>query len=89
QDAAKAQPGTTIGGMSAQSLKEDDAKQFIANRSGENEGRILSTSQRESLDNVREQLPESNQKGTLEKALQTADKDSLPVKIAGGVQSII
>ncbi|BDA57899.1 MULTISPECIES: conjugal transfer protein TraG N-terminal domain-containing protein [Enterobacteriaceae] len=89
REAAKTQPGTTIGGMSAQSLKEDDAKQFVANRSGENEGRILSTSQREALQNVREKLPESNQKETLEKALQAADKDSLPVKIAGGVQSAI
>ncbi|HCE8707540.1 TPA: conjugal transfer protein TraG N-terminal domain-containing protein [Raoultella planticola] len=89
REAAKAQPGTTIGGMSAQSLDEDKAKQHVANTSGENEGRILSPSQREALQNVREKLPESNQKETLEKALQTSDNNSLPVKMAGGVQSTI
>jgi conjugal transfer mating pair stabilization protein TraG len=35
--------------MSAQSLDEDKAKQHVANTSGENEGRILSPSQREAL----------------------------------------
>ena len=89
REAATAQPSTTIGGMSAQTLNEDNAKQHVANTSGENEGRILSPSQREALQNVQEQLPESNQKETLEKALQAADTDSLPVKIAGGVQSAI
>jgi conjugal transfer mating pair stabilization protein TraG len=57
--------------MSAQSL-EEDAKQHVANTSGENEGRILSPSQREALQNVREKLPESNQRKP--RKAQTADK---------------
>lgn len=89
QQAAQAQPTTEVGGMTASTLNEGDARAHVANTNGENNGRVHTQADTQKLQRVEDTLPLGNVNETIDKAKQTADTDSLLPKTVAGVQSTV
>ena len=70
RDASTAQPGNTIGGITAQSLNEDNGRLHVANEGGEGEGRVLSQADRDTLNQVKNNLPIGSTNDTIERGIQ-------------------
>ncbi|PLO88334.1 conjugal transfer protein TraG [Klebsiella pneumoniae] len=70
RDASTAQPGNTIGGITAQSLNEDNGRLHVANEGGAGEGRVLSQADRDTLNQVKNNLPMGSTNDTIERGIQ-------------------
>jgi conjugal transfer mating pair stabilization protein TraG len=89
EQAAKAQPTTEVGGMTAGTLNEGDGRAHVANTSGENNGRVHSQADSQKLQRVEDTLPLGNVNETIDKAKQAADTDSPLQSVVAGTQSTI
>ncbi|AOO59845.1 conjugal transfer protein TraG (plasmid) [Raoultella ornithinolytica] len=89
EQAAKAQPTTQVGGMTAGTLNEGNARAHVANSNGDNNGKVHSEGDSSKLRNVQTSLPMGNTSETLEKAKQVGDRDSLLVGTVSGAQGVI
>ncbi|KYT22237.1 conjugal transfer protein TraG N-terminal domain-containing protein [Escherichia coli] len=89
EHAAQAQPTTEVGGMTASTLNEGDARAHVANTNGENSGQVHTQADTQKLQRVEDTLPLGNVNETIDKAKQTADTDSLLQKTVAGAQPVI
>lgn len=68
--ASTAQPSSSIGGMTPQSLNESGGRNFVTSEAGAGESRVLSQTDRSNLDYVKDALPMGNPRTTNERAQQ-------------------
>lgn len=89
EQASKVQPSTQVGGMTADKLNEGDARAYVGNTNGENNGRVHTQADTQRLQNVEDKLPMGNVNQTLDKAKQAADTDAPLQSIVAGTQSTV
>ena len=86
RDASTAQPGNTIGGISAQSLNENNGRLHVANEGGAGESRVQSQAERDTLNQVKNNLPMGSTSDTIEKGKQAG---SVGESTTGRVQPLL
>ncbi|HIC2030678.1 TPA: conjugal transfer protein TraG N-terminal domain-containing protein [Klebsiella pneumoniae] len=89
EQAAKAQPTTEVGGMTAGTLNEGDGRAHVANTNGENNGQVHTQADSQKLQRVEDTLPLGNVNETIDKAKQAADTDSPLQSVVAGTQSTV
>ncbi|MDR8085398.1 hypothetical protein FPK80_24850, partial [Acinetobacter baumannii] len=57
QEAARVQPSTSIGGISAQTLSGNNGRQYVEDEAGKGASRVLSSGDRDKLNYIRENMP--------------------------------
>ncbi len=62
QEAARVQPSTSIGGISAQTLSGNNGRQYVEDEAGKGASRVLSSGDRDKLNYIRENMPVGSQK---------------------------
>ncbi|HID5504745.1 TPA: conjugal transfer protein TraG N-terminal domain-containing protein, partial [Klebsiella pneumoniae] len=73
QEAARVQPSTSIGGISAQTLSGNNGRQYVEDEAGKGASRVLSSGDRDKLNYIRENMPVGSPKETYESAKQAGD----------------
>ncbi|HBV1819911.1 TPA: conjugal transfer protein TraG [Klebsiella pneumoniae] len=86
REASTAQPGNTIGGITAQSLNENNGRLHVANEGGAGEGRVHSQADRDTLNQVKNNLPMGSTNDTIERGKQAG---SIGEATTGRVQPLL